>query len=150
NIPLMEKILPLRDDIARKLGYKTWADYQTEVKMVKNGATAIDFLERLKNGLQPKFDAELAEFRALKVKETGESNAHIHIWDWRHFSTELQKERYTVDADQLRVYFPYQRVLDGMFLIYQSIFGLKFERVEPPYKWIGDLQLYAVSDSKTG
>src|SRR5437899_9215357 len=37
-----------------------------------------------------------------------------------------------------------------MFNIYQSIFGLKFERVDPPYKWISDLQLYAVSDSKTG
>ncbi len=150
NIPLMEKILPLRDDIAKKLGYKSWADYQTEVKMVKNAATVIDFLERLKTGLQPKFDAELAEFRQLKVKETGEPNAQIHIWDWRHFSNELQKERYTVDAEQLRVYFPYQRVLEGMFRIYQSIFGLKFERVEPPYKWIGDLQLYAVSDAKSG
>ena len=66
NIPLLEKILPLRDDIAKKLGYKTWADYQTEVKMVKNAATAIEFLEKLKTGLQPKFDAELAEFRKIK------------------------------------------------------------------------------------
>ncbi len=60
NMPLLEKILPLRDDIATKLGYKSWADYQTEVKMVKNAATAIDFLERLNRGLQPKFDAEIA------------------------------------------------------------------------------------------
>jgi thimet oligopeptidase len=150
NIPLLEKILPLRDDIAKKLGYKTWADYETEVKMVKSGGAAIDFLEKLKTGLQPKFDAELAEFRKLKVKETGDANAQIQIWDWRYFSNQLKKEKYTVDAEQLRVFFPYQRVLDGMFSIYQNIFGLKFERVEPPYKWIGDLQLYAVSDAKSG
>jgi thimet oligopeptidase len=150
NIPLLEKILPLRDDIAKKLGYKTWADFQTEVKMVKNGAAAIDFLEKLKTGLQPKFDAELSEYRKLKVKETGDANAQIHIWDWRYFSNQLKKEKYTVDAEQLRVFFPYQRALEGMFSIYQSIFGLKFEAVEAPYKWIGDLQLYAVSDSKTG
>ena len=43
--------------------------------MVKNAATAIEFLEDLKTGLQPKFDAELEEFRQLKVKETGDSNA---------------------------------------------------------------------------
>jgi thimet oligopeptidase len=55
-----------------------------------------------------------------------------------------------VDPEQLRVYFPYQRVLDGMFSIYQRIFGLKFEPIKAPYKWIGDLQLYAVSDSNTG
>ncbi|PWU10503.1 MAG: hypothetical protein C5B50_25430 [Verrucomicrobia bacterium] len=150
NIPLLEKILPLRDDIAHKLGYKTWADYQTEVRMVKNGQTAIDFLEKLKTGLQPKFDAEIGEFRRLKVKETGDANAQISIWDWRYFSNQLKKEKYDVDAEQLRVYFPYDRVLEGMFRIYQSIFGLKFEQVEPPYKWVDSLQLYAVSDSQTG
>jgi thimet oligopeptidase len=150
NIPLLEKILPLRDDIAKKLGYKSWADYKTEVKMVKNAATAIDFLVRLEKGLQPKFDAELASYREIKVRETGDSSAQIQIWDWRYYSNQLKKEKYTVDAEQLRVYFPYQRVLEGMFHIYQSIFGLKFEQVEAPYKWVKDLQLYAVSDSKTG
>ncbi len=150
NVPLLEKILPLRDDIARKLGYKTSADYETEVKMVKNAATAIKFLNDLEAGLQPKFHAELDEFRQLKVRETGDPNARINVWDWRYFSNQLKKEKYNVDAEQLRVYFPYQRVLDGMFAIYQRIFGLTFERVEPPYKWIGDLQFYAVSDAQTG
>ena len=150
NVPLLEKILPLRDDIARKLGYKTWADYETEVKMVKNAATAIKFLEGLKTGLQPKFAAELEEYRQIKVRETGNTDAKINVWDWRYFSNQLKKDKYNVDAEQLRVYFPYQRVLDGMFAIYQRIFGLNFELVEPPYKWIGDLQLYAVSDAQTG
>ena len=150
NIPLLEKILPLRDNIAKKLGYRNWADYATEIKMVKNGGAAIDFEEKLEAGLQPKFDAELEAFRKLKVQETGDTNAQIRIWDWRYFSNQLKKQKYDVDAEQLRVYFPYQRVLDGMFAIYQHIFGLKFEPVEPPYKWIDDLQLYAVSDAQTG
>jgi thimet oligopeptidase len=150
NIPLLEKILPMRDDVARKLGYKTWADYVIEVKMAHNAATVIDFLEKLKTGLQPKFDAELAEYRQIKVKETGEANSQVRVWDWRYLSSQLKKEKYNVDAEQLRVYFPYQKALNGMFSIYQNIFGLKFERVEPPYKWIADLQLYAVSDAQTG
>ena len=150
NIPLLQKILVLRDGIARKLGYKTYADYETETKMVKNAATAIAFEEKLTRGLDPKLDAELEEFRKMKVKETGDANAKIYIWDWRYFANQLKIEKYNVDAEQLRVYFPFQHVLDGMFSMYQRIFGLKFERVEPPYKWIGDLQLYAVSDAKTG
>jgi thimet oligopeptidase len=150
NVPLLEKILPLRDDVAKKLGYKTFADYETEVKMVKNAATAIKFLDDLKAGLPPKFAAELEVFRQIKVRETGDANAKINVWDWRYFSNQLKKDKYNVDAEQLRVYFPYQRVLDGMFAIYQRIFGLRFERVDPPYKWIGDLQLYAVSDAQTG
>lgn len=150
NIPLLEKILVLRDNIARKLGYKTYADYDTETKMVKNAATAIAFEEKLTSGLQPKLDAELEEFRKMKVKDTGDANAKINIWDWRYYANQLKIQKYNVDAEQLRVYFPYQKVLDGMFAIYQHIFGLKFERVEAPYKWIDDLQLYAVSDAKTG
>ena len=150
NVPLLGKIVALRDDIAHRLGYSTWADYRTEVKMVKSGRTAIDFLQNLKNGLQPKFDTEMAEYRDLKVKATDDANAVINIWDWRHFANELKKQKYNVDAEQLRVYFPYQHALEGMFTIYQRIFGLKIERVEPPYKWIDDLQLYAVSDAATG
>jgi Zn-dependent oligopeptidase len=150
NIPLLQKILVRRDDVAHRLGYASYADYATETRMVKNAATAITFLEKLKTGLQPKYDAELEEFRQLKVKETGDPNAKINIWDWRYFANELKKTKYNVDAEQLRVYFPMDRVLDGLFTIYQRIFGLKFERVDPPYKWVGDLQLYTVSDAKTG
>ena len=150
NVPLLQKILVHRDEVAHRLGYASYADYATEVRMVKNATNAITFLENLKRGLQPKFDAELAEFREMKAKETGNPNAQIFIWDWRYYANQLKKTKYNVDAEQLRVYFPYQRVLDGMFTIYQRIFGLKFERVEAPYKWIGDLQLYTVSDAKTG
>ena len=150
NIPLLQKILVRRDEVAHRLGYASFADYATETRMVKNAATAITFLQNLKQGLQPKFDAELEEFRQLKVKDTGDANTKVWVWDWRYYANQLKKTKYNVDAEQLRVYFPYQRVLDGMFTIYQRIFGLKFERVEAPYKWIGDLQLYSVSDRKTG
>jgi thimet oligopeptidase len=150
NTPLVEKILTLRHQIATKLGYQNWADYVIEVKMAKNGATALEFEQKLKTGLQPKVDAELEEFRKLKVRETGDANAKINLWDWRYYADQLKKEKYTVDAEQLRVYFPLQRCLDGMFTIYQRIFGLKFEQVAAPYKWVDDLQLWAVSDSQTG
>jgi thimet oligopeptidase len=150
NVPLLQQILVLRDTLAHKLGYKTWADYVIEIKMAKTAARAQDFLDKLKAGLQPKFDAEIAEFRALKVKETGDTNAQIHLWDWRYYANQLKKDKYTVNEEELKVYFPYQHVLDGMFRIYQRIFGLKFVRLDAPYVWVSDLQLYAVFDSATG
>jgi thimet oligopeptidase len=149
NIPLLEKILVVRDDIARKLGYATWADYVIEIKMAKTAARAMDFLDKLSAGLQPEFDAEIAELRALKARDTGDSNVAFHEWDWRYYANQLKKEKYTVDEEALKVYFPYQRCLDGMFAIYERIFGLKFQRLDPPYKWVDDLQLYAVSDAAT-
>ena len=132
------------------LGYKSWADYQTEIKMAKSGAAASKFINDLVAGVQPKFDAELEEFRKLKATETGDPKAKINIWDCRYYTNELKKQHYTVDAEALRVYFPFQQTLDGMFNIYQSIFGLKFEQVAAPNKWIDDLQLWVVTDAATG
>ncbi len=56
NLPILEKVIGLRDTIAKKLGYKTWADYQTEVRMAKNGETVKEFLNDLYQRLQPKFE----------------------------------------------------------------------------------------------
>jgi thimet oligopeptidase len=150
NGPLVETLLALRYEIATRLGYKNWADYRLEVKMAKNGATAIEFEEKLRDGLTPKFEAELEEFRQLKVAETGNPNAKIHLWDWRYYAEQLRKQKFNVDSEELRKYFPMQPVLDGMFAIYQHIFGVKYERIDPPYKWVDDLQLWAVTDAKTG
>ena len=88
--------------------------------------------------------------RKLKVAETNDPNAQINMWDWRYFSNQFKKEKYTVDTEALRVYFPYQRALEGMFNIYQSIFGLKFTKIIAPDKWVDDLQLYMVTDAASG
>jgi len=150
NSQLLQDIVELRSNIAKKLGYATWADYKTEPKMVKNGATAVKFVRELKEGLQPKLEAELEEFRKLKVRDTGDANAKINIWDWRYYSNQLKKEKYTVDTEQLRVYFPYKKVLQGMFDIYEHCFDLEIREIDPGYKWVDDLTLHLISDSQTG
>ncbi len=150
NSALLQQIVELRDTIARKLGYATWADYKTEPKMAKTGETAMTFVRQLKDGLQPKFQAELEQFRQLKVRDTGDQNAQIRLWDWRYYSNQLKKEKYTVDTEQLRVYFPYGKVLQGMFDIYEHCFGLKIQTIDPGYKWVDGLTLHLISDSKTG
>lgn len=150
NIPVLTKLVALRADIARRLGYATWADYQIETRMAKNGATAVKFEEALVAGLQPKFAAEMETIRALKAAQTGQADAKLEPWDIGYYTNKLLKDRYAVDTEKLRVYFPYQSTLDGMFAIYQKIFGLKFTQVEPPYVWAPGVQLYVVQDAATG
>ena len=150
NVPLMNEMVRLRQQIAKELGYASWADYQIEPKMAKNEATARNFLVQLSRGLQPKFDSELKAFAALKARDTGNPNARINLWDARYYANQLKKEKYAIDAEQLRVFFPYEKVLQGMFDIYSAIFGIQIQEVEAPSKWITDLKLYAVSDDKTG
>ncbi|RFC46301.1 MAG: thimet oligopeptidase/neurolysin, partial [Verrucomicrobia bacterium] len=62
----------------------------------------------------------------------------------------LKKEKYAVDTEALRVYFPFQATLQGMFALYQKIFSLKFTQVEPPYVWAPGVQLWVVEDATTG
>jgi Zn-dependent oligopeptidase len=149
NVPLMAHIVQLRTEIARRLGYKDWADYQTEIKMVKTGDAAKKFEEDLVAALQPKFDSEMEELRKLKVAETGKADAKLDPWDIAYYLDEYQKQKFSVDAEQLRVYFPYQAVLDGMFKIYERIFSLKFAEVQPKEVWADGVRLFVVKDATT-
>ncbi len=150
NISVLAKMVALRADIARRLGYATWADYRTETRMAKTGATAVKFEEDLVKGLQPKFAAEMETLRQLKVKQTGAADAQLMAWDIGYYTNRLMKEKYAVDKEALRAFFPYQATLEGMFAIYQKIFGLKFTAIEPPYVWAPGVQLYVVQDAASG
>lgn len=150
NVAVLQQLVALRAEIARRLGYASWADYQTETRMVKDAATAIRFEEELVRGLQPKFAAELETFRALKAAETGRADAVLEPWDVSYYLNQLMKQRYAVDHEALRIYFPYEAVLHGMFATFERVFGLQFTRVEPPYAWAPDVQLWIVSDRESG
>ena len=149
NRTVLNQMIDLRNKIALRLGYRSWDDFQTEIKMAKTGAGAKKYIDDLVSGIQPKFAAEVAEMQKMKAEDTRDPNAKIGIWDWRYYSNQIKKQKYNVDTEALRDFFPFQRVLEGMFNIYQSIFGLKFEKIAAPYKWIDDLQFYMVTDAAT-
>src|SRR3982751_6281714 len=134
NVAVLNQMLALRNKIALRLGYKSWDDYQTEVKMAKSGANAEKYISDLITGTQPKFSAEISEIQKMKAAETGDPQAKIGTWDFRYFDNQLVKQKFSVDKEALRDFFPYQKVLDGMFNIYQSIFGLRFDKIDMPQK----------------
>ena len=150
NTPVVQQILELRAGIAHALGYKSWADYAIEPRMARTAANARRFCENLRDGLQPGFEAELKQLATLKARDTGDPNAKIEWWDTDYYQEQLRKEKFNVDSEQLRVFFPYERVLSGMFAIYERVFGLEIKRVNPGCPWTDDLRLYAVSDAQTG
>src|SRR5207244_3969807 len=125
NVPVLNQMLVLRNKIALRLGYKSWDDFQTEIRMAKSGAGAKSYIDNLIGGIQPKFTAEVSEMQKMKAGDTSDPNAKIAVWEWRYYQNQLNKKKFTVDKEALRAYFPFQKVLDGMFDIYQNIFGLK-------------------------
>jgi thimet oligopeptidase len=150
NATVLNQMLELRNKIALRLGYKSWDDFQTEIKMAKTGAGAKKYIDDLVSGIQPKFSSEVADLQKMKAIDTGDAQAKIGTWDWRYYDNQLVKQKFAIDKEALRDFFPFQKVLDGMFNIYQNIFGLKFTQIAPPFKWINELQLYVVTDGATG
>jgi thimet oligopeptidase len=150
HVSVLNQMLVLRNKIALRLGYKSWDDFQTEIRMAKSGAGAKFYIDNLVGGIAPKFEAEVSTLQKMKAADTNDPTAKIDVWDWRYYNNQLNKQKYAVDKEALRAYFPFQKALMGMFNIYQGIFGLKFEKITAPYKWIDDLQLYFVTDSATG
>lgn len=150
NIPVLAKLVALRADIAQRLGYATWADYRTEVRMAGNAATALKFEEDLVAGLQPKFEAERETLRRLKAAHTGQADATLEPWDLGYYTNRLLKEEYAVDTESLKVFFPYEATLRGMLATYERIFGLRFVRVDAPWVWAEGVELHITADAVSG
>ena len=151
NGPILNELVAVRSEVASLLGYATWADYQTEIKMARTGGEAIAFCEKMIDGLAPKFNEELAAFRAIKAQKTGEGSPTIHLWDWRFYENLQKKERYAVDTEVLRNFFEFEQTLNGMFDIYQDIFGLTFTQIDDEGSaWYEGVTLWMVSDEESG
>src|SRR5205085_12663438 len=80
NVAVLNEMLALRNKIALRLGYKSWADFQTEIKMAKSAAGAEKYIDDLISGSQPKFAAEIEELRKLKAEETKDPKGTINVW----------------------------------------------------------------------
>ena len=150
NAPLLNEMVRLRDEIGQLLGYSAWADYRTETRMAGSGANAEGFLTDLIAGMEPKFQEEIASFQAMKAEETGDAEAQINIWDWRYYSNKLLRERYSIDTEALRDYFPLESVMRGAFEVYGEVFGLSFMPVEIPDSWDESLTLWLCVDEASG
>ena len=149
NLPLATHAIEIRARLAELLGYRSWTDFQEEVKMAKTGKNALDFEEQLKTALEPKYQAEMSELKKAKASVAGSTSPDLKIWDWYFTAALLQKQKYNIDPEALRVYFPFDRVLDGMFKIYERIFQIEIRPVAAPIGYQSDLKLYAVLDQQT-
>lgn len=149
NGSLLDKIILLRQEIAQCLGYSSWAAFRTEVRMAGSPENVLKFLDNLKSGLRSKFEAELDQYLVLKKEESGDPSASIQLHDYRYYQNKFKKEKFDIDQEELRNFFPYREVLHGMFAIFGEVFGLQIEASEPDFKWADDLELFVVKDSET-
>jgi thimet oligopeptidase len=156
NVGVLEKILEKRAEAASILGYDHPADYEIEVRMAKDARTVMSFYERLRPLVREKARRDYAEFSEAKREHTADENAALYPWDFTFYQNKLKKDKYAVDMEVVRQYFPLERCIDGLFSITQSLYGLEYvdvtERAEADgfHIWHPDVKLYEVHDNATG
>jgi thimet oligopeptidase len=150
NVRILEEAIAVRDELARTLGYDSWAAYVLELRMAKNPEAVTGFLAELREKIEPKRRADVEAMRAAKREHTGDASAEVQLWDWRFYHNYLLKHRYAVDDFAVARYFPLDAVLHGLFDTMQTLLGVRFQPVEPANAWHPDVRLFSVTDAADG
>ncbi|MDP3902101.1 MAG: M3 family metallopeptidase [bacterium] len=146
NLSLVSKILKLREANAKLLGYKHHGDYKTETRMAKNADNVLRFLKDLLPTLSKEVKKEIKELADLKARITGDKKAKIEYYDLLYYSNLLKKEKFNIDNERVREFFPLEMVKNGTFEIYAKLFSVEFEKARDYPAWHKDAELYAVRD----
>lgn len=133
NTELIWKILKLRQEKAEILGHDHFADLTLQRRMARNGETALKFTEDLHDRIEAPFQQEYREICAFKSEKTGEEVEALEPWEFAYWAEKCRKEKYNLDDEILRPYFPVDRVMKGMFDLCSKLFGVRIEERESAY-----------------
>ncbi|MGV0981578.1 MAG: M3 family metallopeptidase [Polynucleobacter sp.] len=146
NTQNMLEQLKLRDEEAVMLGFKNYAALSLAPKMASDVEEVDAFLVNFANKAKPfalKDWHELSEFAKSKLSITD----GLEPWDIAFASERLKQERYAFSENELKQYFPLPKVLDGLFGVIQTLFGVKIEGADLPI-WHADVQSFSVKNIK--
>jgi thimet oligopeptidase len=148
NRPILEEAIKLRNQIAQDFGVASWSHYQLEERMAKTPEAVSAFYDDLIPPLNAQGKEDLDAMATLLAQEYDDNQ--MQVWDWRYFDTLQRKTDYGVDPFEVAAYFPLDAVLNGMFELVQSTFGITFEEVDAEGAWHPDVRLFAMSDAASG
>ncbi len=144
NKATLSRVAALRAERAKILGFKTHADFVLAENMAKTPAGVYGLLNQLwppALGVAKKEAADLQE----TIKTSGK-DFKLEPWDWRYFAEKIRKERYQLDDEALRPYFPLDRVREGAFYVANKLYGIKFiEQTDLP-KYHPEVRTFEVRD----
>ncbi|CAE6426029.1 unnamed protein product [Rhizoctonia solani] len=147
NIPLLTRAIELRRQCAAILGYKNWADYVEEEKMIKTSKAVIDFLDDLEEKLRPVGTKDRDTLLKLKEKEHTKLglayDGEFYIWDYRYYDRLFVEESLSLDDALVKEYFPVDVVVPTILEIYQDLLGVEFQEVKGNL-WHPEVQQFAV------
>lgn len=145
NIDVLGQLLQKRHELANVLGYPDWAAYITEDKMVGTEQNAADFIEKISVAAQPGSKRDYEELLAYKKKEDPKAES-VNSWDVAHLRRGAVIEKFGYDAQVIRPYFEYSRVLQGILDVTSRMYGITYTPVASPQVWHPEVTVYDVFD----
>ncbi|WP_324683506.1 oligopeptidase A [Bibersteinia trehalosi] len=125
NSANIDEKIKLRLELANLLGFETYADYSLATKMAENPQQVVAFLEDLAKRSKAQGEKEFTELKAFAEKEFGVTE--LAPWDIAFYSEKQKQALYAINDEELRPYFPENRVLSGLFELINRIFGMRVE-----------------------
>jgi oligopeptidase A len=145
NTPLITRILGLHHEAAQLLGYANHAEVSLVPKMARTPPQVLDFLNDLAAKALPfarKDYAELSEFAATELGLT-----QLQAWDLAYASEKLRAARYAFSDQEVKQYFPEAKVMQGMFRVVETIFGVRIQS-DQAETWDPAVRVFRISDSQ--
>jgi len=151
NLAIMDEIVTLRKEIADLYGVPSYAHYVTKRRMAENPATVARFLDEVRSVVTEAELRDLAELSAVKAKLRGMpvEEANIERWDASYYRERLREQRYAIDQEALRRYFPTAPAVQWMLDISERLYSVRFEEARVPL-WHDEVLYIDVLDAGTG
>lgn len=143
NTSLISDLLKLKKEEAQMLGFSNFAELSLATKMADTPAQVTEFLDTLAKRAKPYAERDIQELTAY-AKKLG--IADIKAWDVGYVSEKLRQDKYAFSDQEVKQYFPEDKVLAGLFKVTETIFGVQVRKVEAPV-WHADASFYEISDS---
>ena len=154
NRELIMKILRLRQEKARLLGYDTPAAFILSDKMARTPETVDAFLETIIRPAVARAREELADLQTAMDRDVAEGlvpvGSRIQPWDWAYYSERVRKEKFDLDEEQTRPYFKMENVRAGVFATASRLYGVSIEPVADAPEYHPDVEVFRVTDSADG
>jgi len=143
NGPVMEEILDLRQELARLLGYASYAELSLATKMAESPEQVLGFLRDLAVRSKPFAEKDLAELRAFAAEQGLDD---LKSWDTGYYAEKLRQSRYSLNQEELRAYFPIDKVLAGLFAVVQRLYGIEIVELEDFDAWHPEVRLFEIRE----
>ena len=141
NNAIIARIVALRAEQAHLLGYPSYCDYILEDRMVQSQENLRSFMQRLHDAVSPAAKRDMDDMQSIADTTDG-----IMPWDVSYLSERLRRERYDIDTEALRPYFPLDAVIEGVFALYGRLYGLRFAEASEVPVYHPDVRVYRVDD----